>query len=91
MLCGLSCAIAIVASRGRSDFSGLKHGAIPGFGVIANLLCLLFYLIGPFAVSGMSWKEPYLALAGVWGAYGAWYFARASKLKGRPMLMPAKP
>ena len=23
---------------------------------------MLFYLIGPFMVTGMSWKEPYIAL-----------------------------
>ena len=61
---------------------------VPVFGLIANLLCMLFYLVGPFAVSGMSVKEPYIALAvcGAWGLYGAIYFMRASKAKGRAVM-----
>ena len=37
----------------------------------------------------MSAKEPYIALgvAGVWGLYGWWYFARSSKAKGRAVLV----
>jgi len=50
---------------------------------------MLFYLIGPFTVSGMSWKEPYIALGicGAWGLYGAAYFMRVSKAKNRPVLV----
>jgi len=49
----------------------------------------LFYLIAPFTVAGMSWKESYVALgiALVWGLYGAAYFAFASKKKGRSVLV----
>jgi hypothetical protein len=63
--------------------------AIPLFGVLANLACMLFYLVGPFTVSGMSMTEPFLALgvAGVWGIYGAWYFVTASKAKGQKVLV----
>ena len=47
----------------RNPSSGVpKHVAVPVFGLLANLLCMLFYLIGPFSVAGMSWKEPYVAL-----------------------------
>jgi hypothetical protein len=65
---------------------------VPVFGLIANFLCMLFYLIGPFTVSGMSVKEPFIALGVcvVWGIYGAVYFARNSAKKGRPM-MSSKP
>ena len=31
-------------------------------GLLANFGCMLFYLVGPFSVTGMSWKEPYIAL-----------------------------
>jgi basic amino acid/polyamine antiporter, APA family len=57
---------------------------------VANLLCMLFYLIGPFSVAGMSFKEPYIALgiAAVWGLYGAVYFVGASKKKAKPVLVP---
>jgi hypothetical protein len=66
---------------------------VPIFGLVANLLCMLFYLIGPFAVSGMSWKEPYIALGvcAAWGLYGAVYFMRTSKAKGRTVLLEKQP
>jgi basic amino acid/polyamine antiporter, APA family len=53
---------------------------------------MLFYLAGPFTVSGMSRKEPYIALAvcGAWGVYGAVFFARSSKAKGRPVFEEKK-
>jgi amino acid transporter len=85
----LTCVIAIVAFREHHTFSGFKHMFVPLFGLVANLLCMLFYLVGPFTVSGMSMKEPYIALGvcAVWGGYGALYFARASKAKGRSVLL----
>ena len=85
MLYGLTCFIAIVAFREHKSFSGVKHFLIPVFGLAANLLCMGFYLVGPFTVSGMSKLEPFIALgvAGVWGAYGWWYFARASREEGQ--------
>ncbi len=81
----LTCIIAIVAFREHHTFSGFKHMFVPLFGLVANLLCMLFYLVGPFTVSGMSWKEPYIALGvvGAWGLYGAFFFMRTSKVKGR--------
>ena len=54
MLYMLTCVIAIVAFREHHSFSGIKHMVIPVFGVVANLLCMLFYLVGPFCVAGMS-------------------------------------
>jgi amino acid transporter len=89
----LTCAIAIVAFREHHSFSGFKHMFVPIFGLVANLLCMLFYLVGPFAVSGMSWKEPYIALGvcAAWGIYGAVYFMRTSKAKGRTVLLEKQP
>ena len=89
MLYGLTCFIAIVAFREHHSFSGVKHFLIPVFGLLANLVCMAFYLVGPFAVSGMSKLEPFIALgvAGLWGAYGWWYFAKASKKKGKGILV----
>jgi amino acid transporter len=89
----LTCIIAIVAFREHHMFNGLKHLVIPVFGLVANLACMLFYLIGPFTVTGMSVMEPFVALgiAGVWGAYGAAYFVLASKKKGRGILVTARP
>jgi len=89
----LTCIIAIVAFREHHSFSGFKHMFVPLFGLVANLLCMLFYLVGPFMVSGMSWKEPYIALAvvGVWGLYGAFFFMRTSKSKGRGVFIDKQP
>ncbi len=92
MLYMLTCVVAIVAFREHHMFNGIKHFVIPVFGLLANLGCMLFYLVGPFSVAGMSKMEPFVALgiAAVWGLYGAYYFARASKKKGKP-IMVAKP
>jgi amino acid transporter len=84
--------IAIVAFREHESFQGFKHMFVPLFGLVANLVCMLFYLVGPFLVSGMSVKEPYIALAvcGAWGLYGAFYFSSASKKKGKAVLVEKK-
>jgi basic amino acid/polyamine antiporter, APA family len=87
----MTCILAIVAFREHHSFHGFKHVVVPVFGLVANLLCMLFYLIGPFSVAGMSFKEPYvaLAIAAVWGLYGAFYFVGASKKKAKPVLVPS--
>ncbi len=89
----MTCLIAIVAFWQHHTFNTFKHVVIPVFGLLANLLCMGFYLVGPFFVSGMSPKEPYwaLAIAGVWGAYGAIYFLRSSKKQNRPILIQSAP
>jgi amino acid transporter len=89
----MTCVIAIVAFNQHHLFHGFKHMVVPVFGLVANLLCMLFYLVGPFVVSGMSWKEPFIALGicAVWGIYGAIYFSRASKEKSKPVLLTEKP
>ena len=88
----LTCVIAIVAFREHHSFSGFKHLVVPLFGLVANLACMAFYLVGPFMVSGMSAKEPFCALAvvAVWGVYGALYFVRRSKAAGKPILVAEK-
>jgi amino acid transporter len=91
ILYALSCFLCIVAFQGRPDYNFLKHSLIPGFGLLANLVCMAFYLIGP--VFGMgTFKEPLLALAiaAVWGIYGAIYFIRSSKAKGKAVLLDSK-
>jgi APA family basic amino acid/polyamine antiporter len=89
----LTCVIAIVAFREHHMFNGFKHFVVPLFGLVANLACMLFYLIGPFTVSGMSVKEPYIALGicAMWGLYGGIYFMRSSKKSAKPMVLSEKP
>jgi len=81
--------IAIVAFKEHHSFNTIKHVLVPVFGLVANLLCMLFYLIGPFMVSGMSVKEPYIALGVcfIWGLYGAVYFLGSSKRKQKSVLL----
>ena len=83
----MTCIVAIVAFREHHTFNGFKHMVVPVFGLLANLACMLFYLVGPFTVPGMSSKEPYIAL-GVGGALGRLRVgatsSRTSKAKGLP-------
>jgi amino acid transporter len=87
----LSCIICIVAYHGHPKFSAIRHLIIPVFGLLANLACMAFYLIGPFMGYGTK-MEPLLALgiAAVWGIYGGIYFMRASKMKGRTTLVQSR-
>jgi amino acid transporter len=89
MLYMLTCVVAIVAFREHHLFNGFKHMFIPLFGLVANFLCMLFYLVGPFTVTGMSILEPYVALgiAAAWGLYGAIYFSMSSKKKGKTVFV----
>jgi basic amino acid/polyamine antiporter, APA family len=91
ILYALSCFLAMVAYKGRPDFNFVKHMAIPAFGLLANIVCMAFYLIGPFMGYGTP-KEPLLALgiSAVWGIYGAIYFIRSSKAKGKTVLLAAR-
>ena len=93
MLYMMTCAIAIVAFREHHSFNGFKHFVVPIFGFVANFCCMLFYLIGPFFVTGMSKKEPYIALgvAALWGIYGVIYFRKRSAVSERPMFLNEKP
>jgi amino acid transporter len=81
--------IAIVAFVQHKSFNTFKHIVIPVFGLLANLSCMLFYLIGPFMVAGMSKMEPYCALgvAAIWGVYGAWYLCSKSKTSGKDIFL----
>jgi hypothetical protein len=91
ILYALSCFLCMVAYHERHDHNYLMHYIIPGFGLIANLVCMGFYVAGPVFGLGTS-KEPLLALgiSAVWGIYGAIYFIRTSKSKGRAVLLTSK-
>jgi amino acid transporter len=91
ILYALSCFLCIVAYHKRPDYNVVLHLLIPGFGLFANLICMAFYLISPIWGLG-TFKEPVLALviSGIWGAYGAIYFLRSSKAKGKEILLTAR-
>jgi amino acid transporter len=91
ILYALSCFLCMVAFHGRPDHSFLKHTLIPGFGLLANLVCMGFYVAGPFFNLGTK-MEPLTALgiAGIWGIYGAIYFLRSSRAKGKTVMLASK-
>lgn len=91
ILYALSCFLCIVAYHKRPDHNFLLHTLIPGFGLLANLICMAFYVIGPFFNLGTK-MEPLgaLLISAVWGGYGAFYFWRSSKAKGKPVLLESK-
>ena len=91
ILYALSCFLCIVAYHKRPDYSFVRHLLIPGFGLLANLVCMAFYLISPVFGLG-TFKEPLLALgiSAIWGIYGAIYFIRTSRQKGKAILLEAK-
>ena len=88
LLYALSCVICMVAYHNHPKFNVLKHLLIPGFGLIANLACMAFYVIGPFMGYGTK-MEPLLALgiAAVWAIYGGIYFIRNSRSPGRTTMV----
>ena len=88
ILYGLSCLLCIIAYSERHDKHIVMHYLIPGFGLIANLTCMAFYVAGPFFNLGTK-MEPLTALgiSAVWGLYGAVYFIRSSKSKGKAALL----
>jgi basic amino acid/polyamine antiporter, APA family len=91
ILYALSCFLCIVAYHNRPDYNVILHSLIPGFGLLANLICIGFYVAGPVFGLGTS-KEPLLALgiSVVWGVYGAIYFLRSSKGRGKAILLEQK-
>jgi amino acid transporter len=91
ILYALSCLLCIIAYHRRHDYSVVRHLLIPGFGLLANVVCMAFYLISPVFGLG-TFKEPIVALiiSALWGSYGAFYFLRSSKAKGKAVLLTAK-
>ena len=62
ILYALSCFLCIVAFHKRPDHNFVMHTLIPGFGLLANLVCMAVYLIGPFFNLGTK-MEPLMRWA----------------------------
>ena len=88
LLYGLSCVTCMVAYHKHPKFNALRHFLIPLFGVVANLACMVTYLVGPFLGIGTK-AEPLLALgiALVWAIYGGIYFVTSTRATGRTTLL----
>jgi len=91
ILYALSCTLCMVAYHKHPRFSVIRHLAIPIFGLLANLACMAFYIIGPFEGYGTP-HEPLLALgiAALWGIYGGIYFLTSGKASGRSVLLETR-
>ncbi len=91
MLYGLTNIICMVAFQEHHEFHGFKHMVVPIFGAVANFACMAFYIIGPLEGIGSA-KEPLMAVAisAIWGIYGAIYFVRNSRKRGKETLVMAK-
>jgi basic amino acid/polyamine antiporter, APA family len=91
LLYGLSCITCLVCFHKHPKFKFVRHLLVPVFGLVANLACMAFYLVGPFMGYGTK-MEPLLALgiAAVWGIYGGIYFVQASKKTGRTTLVQSR-
>jgi APA family basic amino acid/polyamine antiporter len=87
----LSCVTCIVCYHNHPNFKFVRHLAIPIFGLLANLACMAFYLVGPFMGFGTK-MEPLLALgvALVWAVYGGIYFMGISKKHGKTTLVTSR-
>jgi APA family basic amino acid/polyamine antiporter len=87
----LSCITCIVCFHNHPQFSFIRHLLVPVLGLLANLACMAFYVVGPFMGYGTK-MEPLLALgiAICWGLYGGIYFLRASKAMGRKTLVQTR-
>jgi amino acid transporter len=88
LLYALSCITCMVAYHKHPKFSFVRHLFIPVFGLLANLACMITYLVGPFMGIGTK-VEPLLALgiALVWAIYGGLYFVVSSRSSGRSTLV----
>jgi len=88
VLYALSCLLCMVAFHRHPKYSPVRHLIVPLFGLVANLACMAFYLVGPFLGYGTK-MEPLMALgvAAVWGIYGWVYFRRSSRVSGRTTLV----
>ena len=91
ILYALSCALCMIAYNKHPNHSFIKHTLIPAFGLAANIGCMMFYLIGPFLGIGTK-MEPLgaLLIAFLWGCYGAFYFWKSSRDKGKGVLLESK-
>jgi amino acid transporter len=87
----LSCITCMVAYHKHALFNPIKHLFIPIFGLLANLGCMLAYLVLPFMGYGTK-MEPFgaLGIALLWAIYGGTYFLKSSKKAGRATVIAGR-
>lgn len=91
VLYALICGITMVAFAGRPEFNLLRHGIIPGLGLIVNIIMLLAIFVIGIATGGTTAQATYLslAIAGGWLLVSLFYFVANSRSKGKAILPKA--
>jgi len=92
VLYALTCVWTMIAFAGRKEYSLLKHGLIPGLGLLANLAMLgsilYLYIIG----NSDAQHEAYIcfALAGAWALVSGVYVVVTNARQGRTLITAPK-
>ena len=91
VLYALSCTLCMVAYWKHPKFSFIRHLLIPILGLLANLGCMAFYIIGPWKGYGTK-PEPLgaLCIAAIWALYGGVYFLTSGKAAGKKVLLESR-
>jgi amino acid transporter len=89
ILYGLVCIWTIVAFKDRKDFNFIKHGVIPAFGLILNVLMLgaIIYLYSIGNADSQSEAKICFYIAGAWGLLSFLYVMVTSVNKNYGMKM----
>jgi amino acid transporter len=89
VLYGLICAWTIVAFRKRPDFNFVKHGLIPGLGIVANLVMLvaIIYLYSVGNADSQTEARICFYIAGGWALISIGYVIMTSVSKTYGMKM----
>ena len=92
ILYALSCFLCMVAYHERHDHNLLMHWLIPGFGLLANLICMAFYLAGPFFGLGtLRWNRCWRWASRPSGASTERFTSSAPpRPRARPVLLDSK-
>ena len=92
VLYALTCIWTMIAFAGRKEYSIVKHGLVPGLGLLANLAMLLsilyLYIIG----NSDAQHEAYIcfAIAGAWALVSAIYVVVTNSRQGRTLITAPK-
>ena len=91
VLYALSCGLCMVAYHKHANFSPIRHLLIPAFGLVANLVCMGYYVYGPAMGYGTP-MEPKgaLIIAVLWAVFGAFHFLRAGRREGKSVLLHSR-
>ena len=92
VLYALTCVWTMIAFAGRKEYSLLKHGLIPGLGLLANVAMLIsilyLYIIG----NADAQHEAYIcfAIAGAWAVVSGIYVVVTNARQGRSLITAPK-